>query len=53
MAINTPILLQEVGYFFELFEDFCTEEYCGLLLKKLDKKKERYVTVVQMCMKYE
>lgn len=27
--------------FLELFEDLCAEEYCGIMLKKPDKKKER------------
>jgi len=29
--------------FFQLFDKLCSEDYCGLMLKKLDKKKERYV----------
>lgn len=27
--------------FLEHFEGVCTEEYCGIMLKKPDKKKER------------
>ena len=33
--------IQDVATFFEQFEDLCTEEYCGVMLRKLDKKKER------------
>ena len=33
--------IQNVADFFELFEKLCMEDYCGVMLKKLDKKKER------------
>ena len=29
--------------FFQLFDKLCSEDYCGLMLKKLDKKRERYI----------
>ena len=39
---------QETGTFFELFESVCAEDFCGILLKKIDKKKERQVTYVEL-----
>ena len=37
--------MQDVSSFFQLFEALCSEEYCGFMLKKPDRKKERYTDV--------
>lgn len=33
--------IQETVTFFEAFEDLCSQTFCGILLKKVDRKKER------------
>jgi hypothetical protein len=40
-AINAVLSGKTVGEFLPLFEDMCGQEYCGVMLKRLDKKKER------------
>lgn len=40
-AVNNSLNGKDVSSFFQLFEALCGEEYCGLMLKKADRKKER------------
>eukprot|EP00731_Ephydatia_muelleri_P035885 Em0174g4a len=40
-ASNTAVNGKDIEEFLKQFEALCEEEFCGLMLKKLDKKKER------------
>ena len=39
---------QDVDVFLAMYLDLCGQDYCGFMLKKSDKKKDRYVYVC-MC----
>ena len=46
MLQATIFNIQETISFFEAFENLCSQTFCGILLKKVDRKKERCMIII-------